>query len=243
MRYSVVIPAFNEEECILKSVHSIVRFMSQQNLEPFEVIVVDDGSRDRTVDESLKIAREDRRVLVLPGGRNRGKGAAVRRGVLHSHGERVLVTDADLSIPIDQLPLLMGALEAGASIAIGSRYATKPAIVPGRQPVWRGTADTLTQWIVRSVVPSLWEFADTQSGFKLFRGEVARSLFEAQVLDGYGYDVEILYLAQRRGYRIVELPVSWRFSQGSKVSVVDVASTCADIVRVRMHSAFGKYDA
>lgn len=243
MRYSVVIPAFNEEECILRTLHSILQFMSQESLEPFEIIVVDDGSRDRTVDESLRVARDDRRVHVLPGGRNRGKGAAVRRGVLHSRGERVLVTDADLSTPIDQLSVLDRAMDQGASVAIGSRYAKKPAILPGRQPVWRGTADTLTQWVVRSVVPSLWEFADTQSGFKLFRGEVARSLFEAQVLDGYGYDVEILYLAQRRGYRIVELPVAWNWHQGSKVSVVDVASTCADIVRVRMHSAFGKYDA
>ncbi len=243
MRYSVVIPAFNEAGCILRSLRSILDYFSQEILEPFEIIVVDDGSKDRTVDEALRASREDPRVMVLPGGRNRGKGAAVRRGVLHSKGERVLVTDADLSTPISQLPVLFKELEQGASIVIGSRYAGASAVRPGRQPIWRGSADLMTQWVIRSMVPSLWEFADTQSGFKLFRGDVARTLFEAQVLDGYGYDVEILYLAQRRGFRIAEVPVLWNWNRGSKVGVTDVASTCADVVRVRLHSAVGKYDA
>lgn len=243
MRYSVVLPAYNEAGCIQRSLRHILEHFSSQNEEQFEVIVVDDGSRDSTVDEALRVARQESRVMVLPGGRNRGKGAAVRRGVLHSKGERVLVSDADLSTPLTQLDLLERELEHGASIVIGSRYAQHSAIRPGRQPIWRGTADLVTQWVIRSVVPSLWEFADTQSGFKLFRGEVARTLFEAQVLDGYGYDVEILYLAQRRGYRIAEVPVAWNWNQGSKVGLVDVASTCTDVVRVRMHSAVGKYDA
>lgn len=243
MRYSVVLPAYNEAGCIQRSLRLILEYFSSQNEEQFEIIVVDDGSKDRTVDEALSVARRESRVLVLPGGRNRGKGAAVRRGVLHSRAERVLVSDADLSTPISQLSILERELEQGASIVIGSRYAERWAIQAGRQPLWRGTADLVTQWVIRSVVPSLWEFADTQSGFKLFRGLVARTLFEAQVLDGYGYDVEILYLAQRRGFRIAEVPVSWDWNQGSKVGLVDMASTCSDVVRVRMHSAVGKYDA
>jgi len=242
LKYSVVIPAYNEASCIYQSIKAIIAFLDASYDSSFEIIVVDDGSKDRTVDEALRAMREDGRVLVLPGGRNHGKGAAVRRGVLHSKGEKVLVTDADLSIPITQLPILNQSLDQGAGIVIGSRFSTTSAIIPGRQPLWRGSADALTQWIVRSVVPSLWEFADTQSGFKLLRGEVARSLCESQVLDGYGFDVEILYLAQRRGFRIAEVPVEWTWKRGSKVGITDLASTYKDILRVRIHSIVGKYD-
>lgn len=241
MRLSVVLPAFNEARNIARSLAQTLQWFESASMPDSEIIVVDDGSRDDTAEEALKLARQDRRILVLPGTRNHGKGAAVRRGVRHSQGNMVLVSDADLATPINQTSRLIEALEQGNSIVVGNRR--PPSMRPTLDaPPIRRAADWTTTVLTRVTVPTLLPISDVQSGFKLFRGQVARSLFELQTLDGYGYDAEILYMAFRRGYRIAEVPVEWKYEATSKVRSVDYLSIWSDLVRIRMNSAAGKYD-
>ena len=213
MQLSVVVPCYNEEQRLPRTIEQIERYMNARG-QSYELILVDDGSADgtRKVMEEAAARNPAVRIVALP--RNRGKGRALAEGVKVSRGETVLVTDADLSTPIEELKKLEAALAGGAGVAIASR-AVKGSRVELSQPVYRVLMGKVFNLIVQAVLlPGIW---DTQCGFKLFRGDVAREIFPLLTTDGFGYDPEVLYLAKKKGVRIAELPVVWRNSAPTKV--------------------------
>lgn len=229
---SIVIAAYNEENRIADSLNRIEAYRRARDLST-EVIVVDDGSTDNTplLVFALSLEVEGLRLIRYP--RNRGKGYALRTGVLSSRGRMVLLSDADLSTPIEELERLTPHIDSEShQVAIGSRAHALSEIVRA-QPFWRRGMSRLFNGFVRLLV--LDGFRDTQCGFKLFSGEVARSLFAVARIDRFAYDVEILSLAHRNGYRIVEVPIKWSDSAGSKVRpLLDSLQMAADLVRIRL---------
>ena len=213
---SIVIPCYNEEQRLPPTIEHVERFFDARN-EPYELILVDDGSGDGT--RKVMEAAADRngaiRVEALP--RNRGKGRALATGVQAATGDEILLTDADLSTPIEELDNLQAALKDGAGIAIGSR-ALRGSRVEVSQPFYRVVMGKGFNLIVQAVLlPGIW---DTQCGFKLFRADVARRVFAHLETDGFGFDPEVLYRARKEGVKIAEVPVVWRNSAPTKVSPV-----------------------
>ncbi|MEP7011499.1 MAG: dolichyl-phosphate beta-glucosyltransferase [Acidobacteriota bacterium] len=229
---SVVIPAYNEEERLGPSLKSAIAFLSARQArtgQGFEILVADDGSLDRTVEVAERFAGQGVRAIRLP--KNRGKGAAVKAGLLASVGERVLVSDADFSTPIEEIEKLEGHLDQ-AEIAIGSR-AIRGADVRERQPFYRVLLGKAGNKVIRLF--AVGGIADTQCGFKLFDGQVARSLAVDLSIDGFAYDVELLWLARKRGLRIAEVGVIWVNSAASKVDPLRAAfSALRDVVLMRL---------
>jgi glycosyltransferase involved in cell wall biosynthesis len=235
---SVVVPAFNEAGTIAASLQAIADHLAEGERE-WEVIVVDDGSEDATAAEvESRAARDPRMQLVrIP---HRGKGAAVRAGMLAARGQWRFLCDADLSMPIEQIERFLPPALADVDIAIGSREAPDSRRIgePHRRH-WSGRAFNL--WVRIAAVPDI---QDTQCGFKCFRGEVADELFPLQRIEGWAFDVEILFLALRRGRRIVEVPIDWYFREESKVRVLrDAWRMFRDVLRVRWNERRGRYAA
>jgi dolichyl-phosphate beta-glucosyltransferase len=228
---SIVIPAYNEEKRIAGSLSDTCAYMNDFGME-YEIIVVDDGSSDGTGRIVDRIAKDARNVRLVRYEKNRGKGHALRTGVLVTKGEFVLVMDADLSTPMDELRKLMPCLsDGGFDIAIGSRALALSDIIK-KQPWWRRGMGKTFNKIVRMLV--IGGFSDTQCGFKLFKGEIARSLFGEAKIDRFAYDVEILALAKKKKYRIKEVPIRWINSPESRVDPVkDSLQMLADLVRIR----------
>ncbi|HVQ76726.1 MAG TPA: dolichyl-phosphate beta-glucosyltransferase [Candidatus Binatia bacterium] len=236
---SIVIPAYNEERRIGASLAAITLYLDSRE-EDYEVVVVDDGSRDATaaiVEQAPGAAGGRVRLLRMP--QNRGKGAAVRAGVLASRGAEVLLSDADLATPIEELFKLRARLAAGCDIVIGSRAVDGSDIRIRQHPVREVMGRTFNAVVRALLVPGI---RDTQCGFKLFRGPAARELFAAASVDGFAFDVEILLLARPR-YRVAEVPVVWRHVEESKVSPWrDAARMLADVVKLswRRHGTRGR---
>lgn len=227
---SVVIPCFNEEQRLPRTIEQVERYLDARQT-TYELILVDDGSSDgtrRLMDEAAR-KHSSVRVLALP--ENRGKGRALATGVQAATGDEILVTDADLSTPIEELDKLQTALNSGAGIAIASR-ALRGSRVEVSQPIYRVLMGKGFNLIVQAVLlPGIW---DTQCGFKLFRGDVAHRVFAALITDGFGYDPEVLYRARKQGVKIVEVPVVWRNSAPTKVSAVRSSlDMLKHVVRVR----------
>lgn len=228
---SVVIPAYNEEDRLPGTLEAVAACLAARG-GTWEIIVVDDGSIDRTAALArAKLAGLPGRVL--ENGRNRGKGASIRRGMLAARGGLVLFADADNSTPIEQVDKLVSALErTGADIAIGSR-AAPGATLERRQPIHREAMGRVFNLVVQALV--LPGIHDTQCGFKLFTRRAARAVFPLQTRPGFSFDVEVLLLAKRMGFKIVEAPVRWIDSPGSRVSPVrDAARMLRDVVALRL---------
>lgn len=227
MRLSIVIPAFQEEQRLGQSLELVTRYLRERELDA-EVIVVDDGSTDRTAAVAAAI---DGPVVVERLPTNRGKGAAVRAGVARSRGELVLLSDADLSTPIEEVEKLETALDQGAAVALGSRSVVD-ADVRVKQAWYRERLGRGFNVILHLL--GFGGFRDTQCGFKLLRGDVARSLFADLELDGFAFDVELVDLARRRGFAIREVGVVWCNSPDSRVDPVrDSLRMLRDVLRLR----------
>lgn len=225
---SVVIPAFNEAQRIGPTLQTVTAWLAA-NVADYELLVVDDGSSDGTV----RVAREFDGVRVIENGRNRGKGYSVANGVRQSAKRWILFSDADLSTPIaDLLGLAAAASETGAELAIGSRALADSDIVE-HQPWYREAMGRTFNKIVQVVaVPGI---RDTQCGFKLFRADVAKELFAQTTIEGFAFDVEVLFLARRHGYRIVEVPVTWENDDRTRVhAVYDSLRMLRDVINVRV---------
>lgn len=238
MHLTVVVPAFNEVGRIGASVARILAFMATQ---PFtsELIIVLDGGAPGAAEEIAPVAAGRADVTVLDNVVNRGKGYSVRRGMQASQGEYVLFVDADLSLPIEDAGRFLAALEGGADVAIGSR-AVAGASERGEQQRLRQSMSRVFNALVRAV--AVRGMRDTQCGFKAFRGTVARGLFAVQRIDGFGFDVEVLRIAQRRGHRIVEVPVACEYHPSSSVRQVRHAATMlVDLARIVWHDWRGHY--
>lgn len=236
---SIIIPAYNEARRLPATLDAVRAYLDGRGFEFAEVVVVDDGSKDETAELVAAAAASDGRVRLLKNPGNRGKGYAVRHGMREARGEWVLFSDADLSAPIEELDKLIGAVEAsGADGAIGSR-ALNRRLVGKRQSAFRefsGRAFNLAMRMVTGL-----DYRDTQCGFKLFRQSVAQAVAARQLSDGFGFDVEILFIARRLGYRVVETPVRWFNAEGTKVSVWNGVAAFADPLRVRWNDVRGLY--
>ena len=231
---SVVIPAYNEAERLGSTLERAVDYLSRRNLS-YEVLVVDDGSRDRTIQVAEAFA--DRGVRVIRHERNRGKGAAIKTGVLASRGAEVLLSDADASTPIEELEKLQRRLPE-APVVLGSR-AVAGADIRQHQPIYREVMGKTFNLIIRLV--GVRGLNDTQCGFKLLEGEVAREIGAELTVDGFAYDVELVFLARRHGHRVVEVGVIWVDSPDSRVDPIRSSlSMLRDVVRMRIRHSGGR---
>ncbi|HLQ60707.1 MAG TPA: dolichyl-phosphate beta-glucosyltransferase [Candidatus Acidoferrales bacterium] len=230
---SVVIPSFNEEVRLPARIQEIRTYLNHRGIS-HELLLADDGSRDGTLAVMQAAAREDPAVKVVALPRNRGKGRASAEGVAASRGRLVLVSDADHSTPIAEVEKLEAALANGAEVAIASR-AKRGARVEVSQPPHRVLMGKTFNLIVQALLlPGLW---DTQCGFKLFQGDVARAVFADLETDRFAFDVEVLFRARRRGYRIAEVPVRWLHSAPTRVAAISAsADMLKDVLRIRLRN-------
>ncbi len=234
---SIVIPAHNEEQRLPSTLQKIASFAGAQSYS-IEVVVVENGSNDRTA-ELARSFQDQMPFLRVLQETQAGKGLAVRRGMLDALGDYRFICDADLSMPIEEVNAFIPPQLPGVDIAIASREA--PGAVRIDEPPFRHLTGRVFNTIVRLMaLPGL---QDTQCGFKCFRGAVAQDVFRRQTLNGWAFDVEVLFIARRRGYRVVEIPIHWYFDSHSQVRVFrDTWRMLRELVSIRRNAARGLYD-
>ena len=233
---SIVVPAYNEERRLPTAIRMLTEFLDTHTFAT-EVLLVENGSRDRTPQLADAAAQADRRFralhIALP-----GKGRAVRAGMLESRGAVVAFCDADFSMPVEELCRLYDEVLAGTAVAVGSREVSGAQRIG--EPLRRHVMGRVFNFLVRLIaVPGL---ADTQCGFKAFRRGVAQDLFRRQLLNGWAFDVEVLFLAARRGYSIREVPITWRYDASSRVNPVrDTMAMLRELLVIRWNDLRGRY--
>jgi glycosyltransferase involved in cell wall biosynthesis len=234
---SIIIPVYNEERRLPATLEQVFSFLHSQPYRA-EVIVVENGSQDNTLAIASEFARAHPELKVLQSNR-KGKGIAVQQGMLAARGEYCFMCDADFSMPVSEINRFLPPALTGADIAIASREA--PGAIRYNEPHYRHMVGRVFNSLIRLIaLPGLH---DTQCGFKCFRAEVARELFRQQTISGWSFDVEVLFIARRRGYRIVELPIPWYFNPESKISVVrDATRMAADLFAIRLNALRGMYN-
>jgi glycosyltransferase involved in cell wall biosynthesis len=237
---SIVIPAYNEEKRLPSTLRDVMEYLRAGSWSSYEILVVNDGSRDRTAAVAADFARECPEIRLLENPGNRGKGYSIRHGMLKAQGDWVLFTDSDLSAPIGELDKLMRAIrEEKASIAIGSR-ALDRSLIQVHQSWFRETAGRVFNLLMR-ILTGL-RFYDTQCGFKLFEARAAKETFGRQLIERWGFDVEVLFLARKLGFKTVEVPVRWSHAEGTKVHMIrDSVRMFADLLLVRWNHIRGLY--
>ncbi len=235
---SIVVPAFNEEARIVSTLEELSSFIATCPYES-EVVVADDGSQDATASMVMEFSQRDPRIKLIKLD-HRGKGWAVKKGMLAAAGQYRLLCDADLAVPIQMVERLLPPRCEGADVAVGSREAPGARRIgepSGRHAMGR-IFNTLVRWLA---VPRL---KDTQCGFKCFKGKVADQLFQDQTMDGFAFDVEVLFLAHRRGLRLCEVPVDWFYRERSKVRPIrDSLAMTRDLLKIRWNYRWGKQRA
>lgn len=234
---SIVIPAYNEERRLPDSLEQIDRFVQAQGY-GVEVIVVDNNSSDGTPDvvRAAAAGRPYMRLLYEP---VQGKGAAVKTGMLDAQGDYLFICDADLSMPIEEVSKFVPPVLNGHDVAIASREA--PGAHRFDEPEYRHLMGRVFNFIVR--VLALPHIQDSQCGFKVFRRDVAHEIFPLQTIDGWGFDVEVLFIARQRGYEVVEVPINWHYRTQSRIHPLrDAVNMLAEVLCVRLNSWRGRYD-
>jgi dolichyl-phosphate beta-glucosyltransferase len=234
---SIIIPAYNEEHRLPETLEKVFYFLQAQPYSA-EALVVENGSQDHTYDIAVEFARRFNNLHVIRS-KQRGKGLAVRKGILEATGEYRFMCDADLSMPITEVNRFIPPVLKDFEIAIASREA--PGAVRYNEPSYRHFIGRGFNTLIRIIaLPGL---QDTQCGFKCFRGEIANNLFRRQTLTGWSFDVELLFIARKLGYRTVEVPIPWYFNTESKVRVVrDSIRMGTDLLTIRLNDCRGMYD-
>jgi dolichyl-phosphate beta-glucosyltransferase len=234
---SIIIPSYNEELRLPATLERIAAFLPTLGAET-EVIVVDDGSKDKTAAVAESFRGKIPGMRVVANGVNRGKGYSVRHGMIEARGHNVLFTDADLSAPIEEAPKLLAALQQ-YDVSIGSR-ALDRSLIEVHETAFREFAGIVFNKIVRVVLRL--PFVDTQCGFKAFRREACRIIFEQQRIERFGFDPELLYLARHHGLHTTEIPVRWAHSPATKVSMLrDSVLMFVDVFTIRWNAVLGRY--
>jgi glycosyltransferase involved in cell wall biosynthesis len=239
---SIIIPSYNEEKRLGRTLARIAEYFATNQIAgngELEILVVDDGSKDATARVAQDWMREIPRLRLVSNGRNRGKGYSVRHGMLEARGRIALFTDADLSSPMEESHKLLAAIASGYDVAIGSR-ALDRTLVEVRQSVFRETAGIIFNGFVKLFTGL--PFRDTQCGFKAFVRERSQIVFDQQRIEGFGFDPEILFLAQRHGLRIAEVPVRWSHDAATRVNVArDSLRMFGDLVSIRCNWLLRRY--
>jgi dolichyl-phosphate beta-glucosyltransferase len=237
--YSIVIPAYNEGTRLGATLEKVLAYLRQQGWNA-EVIVVNDGSRDNTADLVREFAAKNPVLRLVENPGNRGKGYAVRNGMLNARGEIVVFSDADLSSPIEEMPKLLAALAAGADIAIGSRW-LNAELQTQRQSLLRQAFGRIFNLLNRIILGL--RFKDTQCGFKAFTRKSVQTILPLQRIERWGFDPEILFLARKFGFRVEEVAVSWGHSGDTRIHpLLDGARMFQEMLRIRWYDLTGKYD-
>ncbi len=238
-KYSIVIPAFNESGRIPATLESILACIRSRGWQA-EVIVVNDGSTDSTAQVVREIARRAPEVRLVENPANHGKGYSVRNGMMQAQGEVVMFTDSDLSAPIEEAELLFDAIQKGADIAIGSRWLERGRQTH-RQPLYRQIFGRCFNGVTRMVMRL--PFADTQCGFKAFTRSAAQTVFQLQTIERWGFDPEILFIALKRGFHVVEVPVSWAHDERTRMSYLkDGMKMLEELLIIRWNALLGRYN-
>jgi dolichyl-phosphate beta-glucosyltransferase len=237
--YSIIIPAYNESARVGATLEKVLAHVAEREWDA-EIIAVDDGSRDNTVEIIRAYAEKNPRLRLLQNPGNRGKGYSVRNGMLHARGELLLFSDADLSSPIEEADKLFGAIAGGADIAIGSRWLRRD-LQTQRQPFYRQIFGRVFNLMLRITLGL--GFKDTQCGFKAFTRDAATRIFPLQKIERWGFDPELLYLANKLKFKVVEVPVEWAHSEGTRISPLrDGTRMFLEMLKIRWNGITGKYD-
>ncbi len=235
---SIIIPAYNEESRLPGTLESVSRFL-QEHGKSYEIVVVDDGSHDATADVVQNYCANHSEVRLVSYQPNRGKGFAVRTGMLAARGDLLLMNDADGSSPIEEIVRLEDAIAYGADIAFGSRAKPDATRTVQAQAHRKFIGNTFNFIVQSLLLPGLY---DTQCGFKMFKRSAARDIFSVNRINGFGFDVEVLYIGRKRGYKITEVAINWANVEGSKVNVlIDSPKMFLEVLKVTFASWVGMY--
>ena len=236
---SIVIPAYNEEALIEKTLNDVTLYLEKSGFS-YGIIVVCDGCKDKTALLAGEIAKKNNRVSVIDRKVNRGKGYSVKQGCLDASGDYVIFTDADLSTPIDEIEKLLKWLQEGYDIAIGSR-ALKESDIQIHQAWYREIMGKTFNLFVQAI--AIKGIKDTQCGFKGFKKEAMQKVFARQTINGFSFDVEVLYIAGKFGYKIKEVPIRWLNRKESKVNpIIHSLQMMIDLIRIRIRGWKGAYE-
>jgi dolichyl-phosphate beta-glucosyltransferase len=239
MHLSVIIPAYNEEKRLPQTLREIDEYLRKQNFES-EIIVVSDGSKDRTVEISKNLMSEIKNLRVIEFKENRGKGFGVKEGMLAALGDFRLFTDADNSTPINQIEKFWSEFEKGFDIVIASRD-LKGAILDPPQPLFRRFTGEVFKYL-RKIIVDLWEIEDSQCGFKCFTKRAAEDIFPKCKISRFAFDPEILLIGKKLGYKIKEIPIYWKNDLRSKVKLKSMIKMLIDLFKIRLNEIKGFYD-
>ncbi|MEK7076057.1 MAG: dolichyl-phosphate beta-glucosyltransferase [Patescibacteria group bacterium] len=239
MYLSVIIPAYNEEKHIRKTVESVYQYLSGKNIE-HEILVVNDGSTDKTNDIVRSVLPAIPTLQLLNYEQNNGKGFVVRQGMLKAKGQYRLFTDADNATTIDHIEKMMPFFEQGFDVVIGSIALKGSTVASGSEPLWRRIFGTMGNLFIQIMaVPGI---QDTQRGFKIITAKAAQNIFSKMTIDRWGFDIEMLALARRFGYKIKEVPITWKNNPNSHVKLNAYFQVLMETVKIRWNLITGKYN-
>jgi dolichyl-phosphate beta-glucosyltransferase len=237
-RLSVVVPLYNEAKRMGKALPLLARYFRGQDYS-VEFVLVDDGSTDNTVHLAWELLGHADDVRVIEERPNRGKGHAVKVGMLAARGEVVLFTDADLSTPPDEIKKFWRWFDEDYDVVTGSRK-MKGAVLERHQPLWRESMGKVFTWLTNRIATR--DISDITCGFKCFTHDAAQELFSRSIIEDWSFDAEVLYIAQQHGLRIKEVPVRWHDERGTKVRVVrDAIRAFLGLIKIRLNGMRGKY--
>lgn len=238
MHLSIVIPAYNEEKRISRTLLSFDKYLSKQNYD-YEIFVVSDGSKDRTAEVVKNFQKIIKNLFLIDNQKNQGKGAVVKQGMLQAKGDFRLFSDADGSVSIEQIEQLWPFAYQGYDVVIGS-IEVLGSQIEEKTAWYRRFLGKLSKFLIRLL--AIWEIHDTQRGFKLFTARAAEKIFSKQTIKRWGFDIEILVIAKKLGFKIKEMPVVWINAGESKVSLKSYFSTFFELLKIRQNLIKGKYN-